>query len=183
LEAVVANRNSPQKHVWRAKIVLRDIVGLYVNPPDHAIVLSVDEKSQIQALARTQPSLPMKKGRVSTITHDYKRHGTTTCRRSRHPRRQGHRPVHETPIAIRSSSTSSAKLAIHAIVDNYAAHKHPKVLEWLARHPRFVFHFGPTSASWLGDRSQQMRKFAILLILSVLVCPPLVKAQGRTDSV
>jgi len=137
---------------------LREIVGLYVNPPDHAIVLSVDEKSQIQALDRTQPGLPMKKGRAGTMTHDYKRHGTTTlfaaldvlagkvigqCMKQ-----------HRHQEFIRFLSTIDANVpatkAIHAIIDNYAAHKHPKVVAWLARHPRFVFHFTPTSASWLN---------------------------------
>jgi transposase len=137
---------------------LRDIVGLYVNPPDHAIVLSVDEKSQIQALDRTQPGLPMKKGRLGTMTHDYKRHGTTTLfaaldvlegkvigqcmKRHRHQE------------FIRFLAAVEAKVpktkSVHVIVDNYAAHKHPNVLAWLASHPRFVFHFTPTSASWLN---------------------------------
>src|SRR3974390_1299124 len=137
---------------------LKEIVGLYVNPPDHAIVLSVDEKSQIQALDRTQPRLPMKKGRAGTMTHDYKRHGVTTlfaaldvlegkvigqCMK-RHRHQEFIRFFN--PIDARVP----AHLTIHVIVDNYAAHKHPKVLEWLARHPRFVFHFTPTSASWLN---------------------------------
>jgi transposase len=137
---------------------LRDIVGLYVNPPDHAIVLSVDEKSQIQALDRTQPGLPMRNGRAGTMTHDYKRHGTTTLfaaldvlegrvigqcmQRHRHQE------------FIRFLNVIDARVprnkSVHVIVDNYAAHKHSKVLEWLARHPRFVFHFTPTSASWLN---------------------------------
>lgn len=137
---------------------LRDIVGLYVNPPDHAIVLSVDEKSQIQALDRTQPGLPMKKGRAGTMTHDYKRHGTTTLFAAldvlkgkvigqcmKHHRHQEF---------IRFLNVLDARVpkrrAVHVIIDNYAAHKHPKVLDWLARHPRFVFHFTPTSASWLN---------------------------------
>src|SRR6266516_1390993 len=231
VKAVVANRNSPQKHVWRAKIVLltaaghgtaeivrrtgkaktviwrwqerfgsegaaglwrdktrpsriprahglqpqrmrqfklsndpqcvaklRDIVGLYANPPDHAVVLSVDEKSQIQARDRTQPGLPMKKGRAATITHDYKRHGTTTlfaafdvlegkvigqCMK-RHRHQEFIRFLNLIDARV------PTQLTVHVIVDNYAAHKHPKVLEWLARHPRFVFHFTPTSASWLN---------------------------------
>ena len=137
---------------------LRDIVGLYVNPPDHAIILSIDEKSQIQALDRTQPGLPMKKGRAATLTHDYKRHGTTTLfaaldvlkgkvigqcmKRHRHQEFIRFLNVIDTRVP--------AKKTVHAIIDNYAAHKHPKVLEWLARHPRFVFHFTPTSASWLN---------------------------------
>jgi len=137
---------------------LRDIVGLYVNPPDHAVVLSVDEKSQIQALDRTQPGLPLKRGRSGTITHDYKRHGTTTlfaaldvlegkvigqCMKR-------HRHQEFIRFLALIAARVPAKLTIHVIVDNYAAHKHPKVLEWLARHPRFVFHFTPTSASWLN---------------------------------
>jgi transposase len=137
---------------------LRDVVGLYVDPPAHAIVLSVDEKSQIQALDRTQPGLPMKKGRAGTMTHDYKRHGTTTLfaaldvlegkvigqcmQRHRHQE------------FIRFLNAIEAKLpagkVVHAILDNYAVHKHPKVRKWLDRHPRFTFHFTPTSCSWLN---------------------------------
>jgi transposase len=137
---------------------LRDIVGLYVNPPDHAIVLSVDEKSQIQALDRTQPGLPMKKGRAGTMTHDYKRHGTTTLFAAldilegkvigQCMKRHRHQEFIRFLNVI--DARTPAKLTVHVIVDNYAAHKHPKVLEWLARHPRFVFHFTPTSASWLN---------------------------------
>ena len=137
---------------------LRDIVGLYINPPDHAIVLSLDEKTQIQALDRTQPGLPMKKGRAGTMTHDYKRHGTTTLFAAldvlegkvigRCMKRHRHQEF------IRFLSTIEAKVpvkkAIHVVIDNSAAHKHPKVLAWLACHPRFVFHFTPTSASWLN---------------------------------
>src|SRR6202040_1154367 len=121
--------NDPQ---FAAK--LREIVGLYVNPPDHAIVLSVDEKSQIQALDRTQPGLPMKKGRAGTITHDYKRHGVTTL---------------FAELDVLEGKVPKMK-AGHIIVDNYATHKHPKVLEWIENHPRFVFHFTPTSTSWLN---------------------------------
>lgn len=137
---------------------LHDIVGLYVNPPDHAIVLSVDEKSQIQALDRTQPGLPMKKGRVGTMTHDYKRHGTTTLFAAldvlagkvigQCMKRHRHQEFIRFLNAI--DANAPAKKAVHIIVDNYAAHKHPKVMEWLACHPRFVFHFTPTSASWLN---------------------------------
>jgi len=137
---------------------LRDIVGLYVNPPAHAIVLSVDEKSQIQALDRTQPGLPMKKGRVGTMTHDYKRHGTTTLFAAldvlagkvigQCMKRHRHQEFIRFLNAI--DANVPAKKAIHVIVDNYATHKHPKVIEWLARHPRFVFHFTPKSASWLN---------------------------------
>jgi transposase len=137
---------------------LRDIVGLYVDPPAHAVVLSVDEKSQIQALDRTQPGLPMKPGRAGTMTHDYKRHGTTTLFAAlnvldgsvigRNMKRHRH---HE---FIRFLNTIELQVpkrkAIHAIADNYATHKHPKVRQWLARHPRWTFHFTPTSASWLN---------------------------------
>jgi transposase len=137
---------------------LKDIVGLYIDPPDHAVVLSVDEKSQIQALDRTQPGLPMKPGRAGTMTHDYKRHGTTTLFAAlnvldgtvigRNMQRHRHQEF------IRFLNTIEAQIpkrkAIHAIVDNYATHKHPKVRRWLARHPRWSFHFTPTSASWLN---------------------------------
>ena len=137
---------------------LLDIVGLYVAPPEHAVVLSIDEKSQIQALDRTQPGLPMKKGRCGTMTHDYKRHGTTTlfaalnvldgtvigrCMQ-RHRHQEFIRFLNVTEAAVPKGK------AIHAIVDNYATHKHPKVKAWLARHPRWSFHFTPTSASWLN---------------------------------
>ncbi len=136
----------------------RDIVGLYVDPPDHAVILSVDEKSQIQALDRTQPGLPMKPGRAGTMTHDYKRNGTTTLFAalnvldgtviSRNMQRHRHQEF------VRFLDTVEARVpqrkAIHAIVDNYATHKHPKVRQWLARHPRWTFHFTPTSASWLN---------------------------------
>ena len=145
--------NDPQ---FAAK--LKEIVGLYVNPPDRAIVLSVDEKSQIQALDRTQPGLPMKKGRAGTITHDYKRHGVTTLFAALNVldgkvigqcmKRHRHQEF------IRFLNVIDARVAkkktVHVIVDNYAAHKHPKVLEWIKNHPRFVFHFTPTSASWLN---------------------------------
>ena len=137
---------------------LRDIVGLYVDPPAHAVVLSVDEKSQIQALDRTQPGLPMKKGRTGTMTHDYKRHGTTTLFAAlnildgtvigRNMQRHRHQEFIRFLNAIEAQVP--ARKAIHAIVDNYATHKHPKVRQWLLRHPRWTFHFTPTSASWLN---------------------------------
>jgi transposase len=137
---------------------LRDIVGLYVDPPAHTVVLSIDEKSQIQALDRTQPGLPMKKGRCGTMTHDYKRHGTTTLFAAlnvldgtvigRCMQRHRHQEFIRFLNAI-EASVPAAKL-IHAIADNYATHKHPKVRAWLARHPRWTFHFTPTSASWLN---------------------------------
>jgi len=137
---------------------LRDIVGLYVDPPAHAVVLSVDEKSQIQALDRTQPGLPMKKGRAGTMTHDYKRNGTTTLFAAlnvldgtvigRNMQRHRHQEFIRFLNAI-EAEVPAGKL-IHAIVDNYATHKHPKVRAWLASHPRWAFHFTPTSASWLN---------------------------------
>jgi transposase len=137
---------------------LRDVVGLYVDPPAHAIVLSVDEKSQIQALDRTQPGLPLKKGRAGTMTHDYKRNGTTTLFAAlnvldgtvigRNMQRHRHQEFIRFLNAI-EAQVPAGKL-VHVILDNYAAHKHPKVIAWLDRHPRFAFHFTPTSCSWLN---------------------------------
>ena len=137
---------------------LRDIVGLYVDPPAHAIVLSVDEKSQIQALDRTQPGLPLKKGRAGTMTHDYKRNGTTTLFAAldvldgkvigRCMQRHRHQEFIRFLSAI-EREVPAGKI-VHAILDNYGSHKHPKVRAWLGRHPRFVFHYTPTSCSWLN---------------------------------
>ncbi len=137
---------------------LHDVVGLYVDPPAHAIVLSFDEKSQIQALDRTQPGLPLKKGRLGTMTHDYKRNGTTTLFAALNildgtvigRNMQQHR--HQEFIRFLNTINASvpADKAVHVILDNYAAHKHPKVRAWLDRHPRFSFHFTPTSCSWLN---------------------------------
>ena len=137
---------------------LRDVVGLYVDPPAHAIVLSVDEKSQIQALDRTQPGLPMKRGRCGTLTHDYKRHGTTTLFAAldvlegkaigRCMQRHRHQEFIRFLNAIEAQVPAGK--VVHLILDNYGAHKHPKVRAWLARHERFVFHFTPTSCSWLN---------------------------------
>jgi len=141
---------------FEAKLV--DVVGLYLNPPDQAVVLCMDEKSQIQALDRTQPSLPLKKGRAGTMTHDYKRHGTTTLfaaldvltgkvigkcfARHRHD---------EFLRFLRTIDTSVPRnLQIHLIVDNYGTHNHPDVKAWLAKHKRFHLHFTPTSSSWLN---------------------------------
>jgi transposase len=145
--------NDPQ---FAAK--LKDIVGLYLNPPDHAIVLSLDEKSQIQALDRTQPGLPMKKGRAGTMTHDYKRHGVTTLFAAldvlegkvigQCMKRHRHQEFIRFLDVI--DARTPQKKAIHVIVDNYGTHTHPKVMAWLTRHPWFVFHFTPTSASWLN---------------------------------
>ena len=137
---------------------VRDIVGLYVDPPAHAVVLSVDEKSQIQALDRTQPGLPLKKGRCGTMTHDYKRNGTTTLFAAldiaqggvigRCMQRHRHQEFIRFLNAIEAEVPASKM--VHVILDNYATHKHPKVVEWLGRHARFTFHFTPTSASWIN---------------------------------
>ena len=134
------------------------MVGLYIDPPAHAVVLSFDEKSQIQALDRTQPGLPLKKGRCGTMTHDYKRNGTTTLFAALNVLdgsvigqcMQKHRHQEFIRFLNRIEATVPVGKVVHVILDNYAAHKHPKVLEWLARHPRFTFHFTPTSASWLN---------------------------------
>ena len=137
---------------------LADVVGLYLNPPEHAIVLSVDEKSQIQALDRTQPGLPIKKGRCGTMTHDYKRNGTATLFAAldtldgrvismcddRHRHQEWLRF-----LRIIEKLTPKEK-QVHLIVDNYATHKHPLVKRWLERRPRFHVHFTPTSCSWLN---------------------------------
>jgi transposase len=137
---------------------LKDIVGLYVDPPAHAVVLSVDEKSQIQALDRTQPGLPLKPGRAGTMTHDYKRHGTTTLFAALNildgtiigRNMKCHRHQEFIRFLNLVDAQVPKRKAIHAIVDNYATHKHPKVREWLKRHPRWTLHFTPTSASWLN---------------------------------
>ena len=137
---------------------VEDIVGLYMHPPKHAIVVSIDEKSQIQALDRTQPGLPLKKGRCGTMTHDYLRHGTTTLFATlnvldgtvvgrcmpRHTHQEFIKFLNAVECAV------PAGKIIHAIADNYGTHKHPKVIAWLANHPRWIFHFTPTSASWIN---------------------------------
>jgi transposase len=145
--------NDPQ---FAAK--LRDIVGLYVDPPAHAVVLSLDEKSQIQALDRTQPGLPMKKGRAGTMTHDYKRNGTTTLfaaldvLEGKVIGRCMQRHRHQEFIRFLNGIEAAVPVGriVHVILDNYGAHKHAKVRAWLDRHRRFVFHYTPTSASWLN---------------------------------
>lgn len=137
---------------------LVDVVGLYLNPPEHALVLSCDEKSQIQALDRTQKSLPMFPGRLGTLTHDYKRNGTTTLFAAIElaegkviaecmPR---HRHQEWLKFLKKIDAETPPDLDLHLIVDNYATHKHPKVQKWLARHKRFHMHFIPTSSSWLN---------------------------------
>jgi putative transposase len=146
---------------------LRDVVGLYLNPPDNAIVLSVDEKSQCQALERTQPMLPLGLGYVEGVTHDYKRHGTTTlfaaldvltgevlarCK-PRHRHQEFLSFLREIDKAV------PPELDVHCIVDNYATHSHPKVKAWLAERPRWHLHFTPTYSSWLN---QVERFFALI---------------------
>ena len=138
---------------------LTDIVGLYMAPPDNAIVLCVDEKSQIQALDRTQPGLPMKKGRCGTMTHDYKRNGTTTLFAAINvltgtvigeclPKHRHQEFLKFLRRIDREFSATDQDL--HLVVDNYGTHKHPVIKEWLERHPRFHLHFTPTSSSWLN---------------------------------
>ena len=137
---------------------LDDVVGLYMHPPRHAVVMSIDEKSQIQALDRTQPGLPLKRGKCATMTHDYKRHGTTTLfaalsvLEGKVIGRCGLRHRHQEFIGFLATVERSVPVGkvIHAILDNYATHKHPEVLAWLADHPRWTFHFTPTSCSWLN---------------------------------
>lgn len=137
---------------------LVDIVGLYLDPPEHAIVLSIDEKSQIQALDRTQPSLPLKRGRATTMTHDYKRHGVTTLFAALNTisgrvigkcMKQHTHKEWLSFLRLIDRRTPKHK-TIHLIQDNYTTHKHPAVQAWLADHPRFIVHFTPTSASWLN---------------------------------
>ena len=137
---------------------LTDVVGLYLNPPERAVVLCVDEKSQIQALDRTQASLPMKRGRAGTMTHDYKRNGTTTLFAALNtltgvvigqclPR---HRHQEFLKFLRKLDRAFPRDVELHLIVDNYATHKHDAVNCWLAKHPRFCLHFTPTSSSWLN---------------------------------
>ena len=136
---------------------LEDIVGLYMSPPEHALVLCCDEKSQVQALDRTQPGLPLKKGRAATMTHDYKRHGTTTLFAAMSTLdgsvisrcAQRHRHVEWLDFLRQIDRETPKEKALHLVCDNYATHKHPKVREWLEKHSRFHVHFTPTSASWL----------------------------------
>jgi len=137
---------------------LTDVVGLYLNPPDKALVLCVDEKSQIQALDRTQPGLPMKKGRCGTMTHDYKRNGTTTLFAALNvlegtvigdcmPR---HRHQEFLKFLRHIQREAPPQLDLHMVLDNYGTHKHPVVQKWLTKHPRFHLHFTPTGSSWLN---------------------------------
>jgi transposase len=137
---------------------LEDIVGLYMSPPEHALVLCCDEKSQVQALDRTQPGLPLKKGRAETMTHDYKRNGTTTLFAAMSTLdgsvisrcAQRHRHIEWLDFLRQINRETPKDKELHLVCDNYATHKHPKVKEWLEKHPRFHVHFTPTSASWLN---------------------------------
>jgi transposase len=137
---------------------LEDIVGLYLNPPEHALVLCVDEKSQIQALDRSQPGLPLKRGHSRTMTHDYKRNGTATLFAALNAAngevyglcQERHRHQEWLKFLRLLDQTMPRHLDLHLIADNYATHKHPRVQRWFERHPRFHMHFTPTSASWLN---------------------------------
>ncbi len=137
---------------------LTDVVGLYLNPPDKALVLCVDEKSQIQALDRTQPGLPMKKGRCGTMTHDYKRNGTTTLFAALNVLDgmvigtcySQHRNTEFRKFLCQINGATPKGLSLHLILDNYGTHNHPDVKAWLHKHPRFHLHFTPTSSSWLN---------------------------------
>lgn len=148
---------------------LEDIVGLYLAPPEHALVLCCDEKSQIQALDRTQPGLPIKKGRAQTMTHDYKRNGTTTLFAALNildGQVIGHCQSRHTHVEwlkfLKKVDRNTPKgKALHLIVDNYATHKHPEVKAWLALHPRFHIHFTPTSASWLNMVERFFRSITV----------------------
>ena len=147
---------------------VEDIVGLYVAPPAHAVVLSIDEKSQNQALDRTQPGLPIKPGRLGTMTHDYKRNGTTTLFAALNVLdgtvigqcMQRHRHQEFIRFLNAIERTVPAGKVIHVILDNYAAHKHAKVRRWLNRHPRWIFHFTPSSCSWLNAVETVFAKLA-----------------------
>jgi transcriptional regulator with XRE-family HTH domain len=137
---------------------LEDVVGLYLHTPEHALVLCCDEKSQVQALDRTQPGLPLKKGRAGTMTHDYVRHGTTTLFAALNVAdgtvigqcQDRHRHQEWLKFLQLIDAETPADRDLHLILDNYATHKHPKVQKWFAKHPRFHLHFKPTSASWLN---------------------------------
>lgn len=163
---------------------LRDVVGLYVDPPERAVVFSFDEKSQIQALDRTQPGLPLKKGRAGTMTFDYKRHGTTTLFAALdiatgevlHDCMPRHRHQEFLRFMKRVEKSVDPDLDIHVILDNYATHKHPKVRGWLEKHPRVHFHFIPTSSSWINlvERffseltSRQLKRLAVTSVAELI---------------
>ena len=168
---------------------LEDVVGLYMNPPEHALVLSVDEKSQIQALDRTQPGLPLKKGRCGTMTHDYKRHGTTTLFAALNtldgtvistcmPR---HRHQEWLKFLKLIDKQTPKDKELHLIADNYATHKAPAVKAWLAKHQRFHMHFTPTSASWLNMVERFFRDLTTKRLRRGVFCsvPELIAAIGE----
>lgn len=148
---------------------LEAIVGLYLSPPEHALVLCCDEKSQVQALDRTQPGLPMKKGRGATMTHDYKRHGTTTLFAALNildgtviaECKTKHRHEEWLDFLRLIDRQTPADKTLHLICDNYATHKHPNVKAWLKKHPRFQMHFTPTSASWLNMVERFFRSITV----------------------
>jgi transposase len=176
---------------------LEDVVGLYLHPPDNAIVLSCDEKSQMQALDRTQPGLPMKTGRCGTMTHDYKRNGTTTLFAALNtlngsviqtclPKHRHQEWIRFLNLITRNVPTDKA---IHIICDNYATHKHPKVIAWLARHTRVHVHFTPTSASWLNmverffrDLSQRRLRRGVFRSVDELVQAVTDYVAGHNDN-
>jgi transposase len=143
---------------------MTDVVGLYLNPPEQAIVLCVDEKSHIQALDRTEPGLPIKKGRCGTMTHDYKRNGTTTLFAALETLQgqvigqcyQRHRHQEFLKFLRILDKEFPGKVPLHLIMDNYGTHKHENVRNWLKRHPRFVLHFVPTSSSWLAESGRTL---------------------------
>jgi transposase len=176
---------------------LEDVVGLYLHPPDNAIVLSCDEKSQMQALDRTQPGLPMKTGRCGTMTHDDKRNGTTTLFAALNtlngsviqtclPKHRHQEWIRFLNLITRNMPTDKA---IHIICDNYATHKHPKVIAWLARHTRVHVHFTPTSASWLNmverffrDLSQRRLRRGVFRSVDELVQAVTDYVAGHNDN-
>jgi transposase len=164
---------------------LDDIVGLYLDPPEHALVFCCDEKSQIQALDRTQPGLPLKRGRAQTMTHDYKRHGVTTLFAALNTLdgsvigqcQMKHRHQEWLSFLRKIDRNTPKGKELHLIADNYATHKHPEVKAWLAKHPRFHMHFTPTSASWLNmverffrDLSENQLRRAVFRSVPELVC-------------
>jgi transposase len=176
---------------------LRDVVGLYLDPPKRAVVFSVDEKSQIQALNRSQAGLPMKKGRAGTMTHDYERHGTTTLFAALNvatghvhhdcvPRHRGQEFLAFMRDVERSVENG---LRIHVILDNYSTHKTPDVERWLRRHPRVHFHFTPTSASWLNlvERffseltTRQLKRLAVTSVADLEAAINAYIARRNTD--
>lgn len=148
---------------------LEDIVGLYMAPPEHALVLCCDEQSQIQALDRTQPGLPLKQGRAATMTHDYKRHGTTTLFAALNTLegtviaqcKPKHRHAEWLDFLRLIDRCTPKDKSLHLICDNYATHKHPNVQAWLDKHPRFHIHFTPTSASWLNMVERFLRSITV----------------------